>query len=72
MVDKSFNDEAFPKVSELPIRGRGTSSNPMNRFEKISVEPDPPQVGLLAIPLLPLAIWVPVALGLPFARGKIG
>jgi len=36
------------------------------------VEPDPPQPGLLAIPLLPLVLWLPPALGLPFARGKIG
>jgi hypothetical protein len=37
-----------------------------------SVEPDPPQAGLLAIPLLPLVLWLPPALGLHFARGKIG
>src|SRR5437868_14814390 len=41
MVDKSFSDGSFCGNKEPAIRGRGTSINPVNRFEKIAVEPDP-------------------------------
>jgi hypothetical protein len=36
------------------------------------VEPDPPRPELLLAPLLPLLLWLPLARGAPFARGRIG
>jgi hypothetical protein len=35
----------------------------------VAVEPDPPQSGLLAIPLVPLATWLMIAM--PISRGRL-